>query len=96
MFPAGCRLCEELLTDARRLPLCDHCLSSFQEIPPGSCDICGLPATFDPEFPKELPLCAECQQRRFIFQLARSYGCYEGTLARAILPLKHEQIEPLD
>jgi competence protein ComFC len=95
VFPAGCRLCDELITDARRLPLCQHCLASFQEIPPGSCDICGLPATFDPEFPKELPLCADCQERRFGFQLARSYGCYEGVLARAILLLKHEQIEPL-
>jgi predicted amidophosphoribosyltransferase len=95
IFPAGCRLCEELITDARRLPLCNHCLASFQEIPPGSCDICGLPATFDPEFPKELPLCADCQERRFGFQLARSYGCYEGALAQSILLLKHEQIEPL-
>jgi competence protein ComFC len=95
LFPAGCRLCEELLTDARRLPLCDHCLASFREIPPGSCDICGLPATFDPEFPKELPVCADCQERRFAFEFARSYGCYEGALARAILLLKHEPIEPL-
>jgi competence protein ComFC len=94
-FPAGCRLCEQLLSDARRLPLCDHCLSSFREILPGSCDVCGLPGTFDPEFPKELPLCADCQKRRFGFQFARSYGCYEGVLARAILLLKHEQIEPL-
>jgi ComF family protein len=94
-FPAGCRLCDALLTDARRLPLCDECLSSFQEVPPGSCDLCGLPGTFDPEFPKELSLCGDCQERRFGFQLARSYGCYEGALARAILLLKHEQIEPL-
>jgi hypothetical protein len=38
-FPAGCRLCAELLRDARRLPLCDNCLSSFPTIPPGSCVI---------------------------------------------------------
>ena len=94
-FPGGCRLCDEVLTDARRLPLCDHCLSSLQEIPPGSCDICGLPGAFDPEFPKEVPLCADCQKCRFGFELARSYGCYEGALARAILLLKHEEIEPL-
>ena len=94
-FPAGCRLCDELLTDARRLPLCDNCLSSFQEIPPGSCDVCGLPGLFDPEFPKEVSLCADCQERRFGFQMARSYGCYEGALARAILLLKHEEIQPL-
>ena len=94
-FPAGCRFCGQLLTDARRLPLCGNCLSSFQEIPPGSCDLCGLPGAFDPEFPKAVSLCPDCQQRRFAFQLARSYGFYEGTLAKAILLLKHERIEPL-
>ncbi len=94
-LPASCRLCEELLSDARRLPICDRCLESFPKIPPGSCDVCGLPGTFDPEFPKERSLCADCQERRFGFELARSFGIYEGALARAILLLKHEQIEPL-
>ncbi|MGB7434916.1 MAG: ComF family protein, partial [Candidatus Acidiferrum sp.] len=94
-FPANCRLCDELLTDARRLPLCSHCLCSFQEIPPGHCDGCGQPGTFDPEFPNETSYCADCQQRRFAFESARSFGLYEGTLARAIVLLKHEQIEPL-
>jgi competence protein ComFC len=94
-FPAGCRLCDELLTDARRVPICDRCLSQFAPILPGYCEICGLPATFDPEFPKETPYCADCQQHRFGFDLARSYGYYEGTLSRAVVLLKHEQIEPL-
>lgn len=94
-LPASCRLCEELLSDARRLPICDRCLESFPKIPPGSCDVCGLPGTFDPEFPKERSLCPDCQEKRFGFELARSFGIYEGALARAILLLKHEQIEPL-
>lgn len=94
-FPGGCRLCAELLTDARSLPFCDNCLSSFPKIPPGSRDLCGQPGTFDPEFPKDLSFCPDCQRRRFAFQLARSYGFYEGTLARAVLLLKHEQIGPL-
>ena len=94
-FPAGCRFCNQILTDARRLPLCDTCLSLFPKIPPGSCDLCGQPGTFDPEFPKEIPFCSDCRQQKFAFQMARSYGFYEGTLARAILLLKHEQIEPL-
>ena len=94
-FPAGCRLCDQLLADARLLPICDNCLSLFQEIPPGSCDICGQPGTFDPEFPKAVSYCRDCENRRFAFQVARSFGVYEGTLARAILLLKHERIQPL-
>jgi competence protein ComFC len=95
LFPGGCRLCDQLLTDARRLPLCNNCLSSFPRIPPGSCTLCGQPGTFDPEFPNAVSFCQDCQQHRFAFQIARSYGFYEGTLAQAILLLKHEQIEPL-
>jgi ComF family protein len=94
-FSASCRLCEAPLTDARRVPICEHCFQSFQQIPPGSCDLCGLPGVFDPEFPRVTPLCGDCQQGRFAFQLARSFGFYEKELARTIVLLKHEQIEPL-
>ena len=94
-FAAGCRLCDELVADARRVPICDHCVSQFQPILPGYCEKCGLPATFDPEFPKETAYCADCQEHRFGFDLARSYGYYEGTLSRAVVLLKHEEIEPL-
>jgi predicted amidophosphoribosyltransferase len=93
-FPAGCRLCDELLTDVRRIPICNHCLSSFQVVPPASCDLCGQPGTFDPEFPKAIWFCPDCQGHRFAFQLARSFGLYEGDLVRAILLLKHARIEP--
>jgi ComF family protein len=95
VFPAGCRLCDQLLTDAARVPICPKCLSSFPAIQPGSCDLCGLPATFDPEFPNAISYCRDCQEKRFAFQLARSYGVYEGSLVRAILLLKYERIEPL-
>jgi predicted amidophosphoribosyltransferase len=94
LFPAGCRLCDQLLT-ARRLPLCDECLSSFAKTLPGSRDLCGLPGTFNPEFPQEISFCRDCQEKRFGLELARSCGVYEGALARAILLLKYERIEPL-
>jgi len=95
VFPAGCRICDQLLTDATRLPICRQCLSSVTPVPPGSCDLCGLPGTFDPEFPLAVAYCRDCQQRRFAFQLVRSYGIYENSLVRAILLLKYDRIEPL-
>jgi ComF family protein len=94
-FPAGCRLCDEILVSASLLPVCENCLSSFQRIPPGHCDGCGLPGVFDPEFPKEAAYCVDCQQHRFAFQMARSFGFYDGALARALVMLKYEEIEPL-
>jgi len=29
VLPAGCQLCEQLLTGASRLPVCEDCLASF-------------------------------------------------------------------
>jgi predicted amidophosphoribosyltransferase len=76
-------------------PCATHCIDSFQPIPAGSYDLFGLPATFDTEFPRVTAYCTDCQQERFAFHLAPSFGLYEGELARAILLLKHERIEPL-
>ena len=42
-FPAGCRICNELLTGASRVPLCEACLSSFERLPGVLCEICGRP-----------------------------------------------------
>jgi len=95
LFPGCCRLCDQLLVDARRVPICDDCLESFLPVPPGSCEICGQPGAFDPEFPKEAAYCSDCERHRFAFLQARSFGLYEGELIRAILLLKYEQIEPL-
>jgi hypothetical protein len=73
-FPAGYRLCDEILLDSSRVPICANCLASFPEITPGSCDGCGLAGSFDPECPKELSYCQDCQQHRFALDLARSFG----------------------
>jgi ComF family protein len=32
IFPAGCRICERLLTGATRVPICEDCLGSFRPI----------------------------------------------------------------
>jgi ComF family protein len=42
-YPAGCWLCDQLLTRATRLPICEDCLASFAALPLPVCDICGSP-----------------------------------------------------
>ena len=42
-YPAGCSLCEQLLTRATRVPICDECLASFATLPLEVCEICGSP-----------------------------------------------------
>ena len=95
VFPAGCRLCDALLTHARRVPICETCLASFQRIVPPICSLCGqvLPIATPPR--EGEALCHDCVQGKFAFQMARSFGVYEGTLARAIVLLKYERLEPL-
>jgi competence protein ComFC len=110
-YPAGCSLCEQLLTRATRVPICDECLASFATLPLEVCEICGSPlaALFSapvsdrgaPESASpdaehtNLSGCISCQGRTYAFERVRSYAAYEGRLIRAIVLLKFERIEPL-
>ena len=94
-FPAGCRICDNLLVHATRVPICGECLDSFAAIPGKSCEICGQALTAPPANDAEQLICRACQQKTYAFERARSYGIYDGALVRAILLLKWERIEPL-
>src|SRR3984957_3739643 len=105
-FPGGCRLCERMLTRASRLPICEECLGAFPALPARVCAICGSPAlaatTLDasngdgsPSSGGERRTCLDCEERTYRFECARSYAAYRGALARAVLLLKFERVEPL-
>jgi ComF family protein len=94
-FPAGCRICERLLTGASRVPICEECLSSFKRVPNIVCEVCGRPLTEMTQKEGEPLLCPACQDRTYAFERARSFALYEEAVVRAILLLKFEQIEPL-
>jgi len=95
LFPSGCRICEALLTRADRLPLCDACLNSFRELPAEICDRCGQPWAAGGDVDGDESVCRECREHGFAFDAARSFGVYDGALARAIVLMKYERIEPL-
>jgi ComF family protein len=99
-FPAGCRLCERLLTRSARLPICEQCLGSFPALPARVCAICGspnLPATTlgTNEAAETHSTCLDCTTRTYRFERARSYAAYRGSIVRAIVLLKFERIDPL-
>jgi predicted amidophosphoribosyltransferase len=94
-FPAGCRICDQLLTGASRVPICEECLCSFAAIPEKCCEICGQSLLGVTPKEGEPLVCRVCQQKTYAFERARSYGIYEGSLVRAIILLKWERIEPL-
>ena len=94
-FPAGCRICERLLTTASRVPICDDCLESFERVPNIHCEVCGRPLAGLARNPEQTLLCPACQDKTYAFDHTRSFAVYQGALVRAILLLKFEQIEPL-
>jgi ComF family protein len=94
-FPAGCRICETILTSASRVPLCEECLSSFERVPNVVCEVCGRPLPGLAQRLEEPLLCPACQNKTYAFDRARSLAVYEKAVVRGILLLKFEQIEPL-
>jgi ComF family protein len=95
LFPSDCRICGAVLTRADRLPVCDACLGSFPRIPAEVCARCGQPWSMEAAEEESSAFCRECRKRGFAFDAARSFGVYEGNLAKAIVLLKYEEIEPL-
>ncbi|HKN76265.1 MAG TPA: ComF family protein [Candidatus Acidoferrum sp.] len=94
-FPAGCRICDKLLTGASRLPICEECLNSFAAARERSCEVCGQALGWLTVQEGDPLVCRACQQKTYAFERARSYGIYDGALVRAILLLKWERMEPL-
>jgi len=101
-LPAGCRLCETLLTCATRLPICEKCLDSFGVIGKEICLRCGLPLDAFPAEPGEPAAdaaserhCGPCRMGAYHFDRARSVFRYEDLVVRAMVMLKFEEMEPL-
>ena len=94
-FPAGCRICDSLLTGSSRVPICRECLDSFAAPWERSCEVCGQAIASMAPTELEGLVCRVCQQKTYAFERARSFGIYGGPLVRAILLLKWERMEPL-
>lgn len=90
VFPAKCRICNELLLSLKEKYICNDCFSKIEFVTPPYCDKCGkkLKESFSNV---EKPLCSECQSIKRHFSLARVVGIYEGTLREGIHILKFEK-----
>lgn len=60
VFPTGCRICEQLLTEATRIPICNDCPSSFRAISDTVCDNCGRPIEGADTSDAEAFVCPTC------------------------------------
>jgi competence protein ComFC len=95
LFPAPCRLCDQLLTSGKRVPICDSCIGSFSPVPSSICQICGRPLPGLAGSEPENQICPACRDKTYAFERARSWALYDGALVHAILLLKFERIDPL-
>jgi|SRR5271170_519054 len=94
-FPAGCRICDNLLTGASRVPICGECLDSFAAPVEKKCEVCGQSFAWMTSAEEGALVCRACEHKTYAFARARSYGIYDGPLVQAILLLKWERMEPL-
>jgi competence protein ComFC len=95
LFPSSCRICDQELTSASRVPICEDCLSSFVRAAGPHCEVCGQPWTETDQYDLVPKQCRNCAAHSFRFNFVRSLGPYEGPLVRTVLLMKYEQIEPL-
>lgn len=94
-FPDDCRLCEKPLTDCSRIPVCPSCLALPQPLQAEFfCRACRTP--FVDSYPlDEHDLCTVCRESGVNFDLAYSFGSYEGPLRRLIHLFKYGKVETL-
>jgi ComF family protein len=95
LFPAPCRICDQILTSASRIPICNQCLDSFEVIVPPLCECCGRPFASPVASQATRSLCRLCRLEFFAFDRARSFAIYNDTLFDAIVLLKYEEVTRL-
>jgi len=104
VFPSQCRICGCELAHAGWTSVCGDCWSSIEPWTGPQCARCGLPFAsglgFEADASEPAPdettiLCSVCRREEYDFDLARSYGLYQGPLRAAILELKFHRQERL-
>lgn len=96
LFPAPCRICDNILLTASRIPICDACLDSIAPLAGPACICCGRPivsAVAAAAAPRLL--CHACRRGIYAFDAARSYALYDDTVHRAVVLLKYHAVTPL-
>jgi len=95
VFPTDCLLCEQELEQPGGASICARCWESFQPWAGPRCECCGLPFASERAVESLELFCGFCRQAEQQFDMARSYGLYNGNLRKAILHLKFHGREGL-
>jgi ComF family protein len=88
VFPARCPVCEAVLADGRRDPLCGPCWTAIRRLPSACCECCGGPLPALEPVPGAPPRCGACAGEPRAWDWARAAAAYEGVARDAIHALK--------
>ncbi|MFQ5851491.1 MAG: ComF family protein [Candidatus Binatia bacterium] len=80
LYPPSCYLCSAAVENGRFV--CARCWGKVTRVSAPICAICGAPG--------HLQLCPTCQHQERGFDFARSFGIYDGVLAKLVQGLKYE------
>lgn len=96
LFAARCRLCEQPLTTASRVPVCPGCLGRVRPLELlASCDRCQRPLSLAAHSPEASLLCGPCRQDETVVDRLRTFGAYNGELRQMIVLLKYNGVRTL-
>jgi competence protein ComFC len=95
LFPAPCRICGAVLTQAGMLPVCETCFASLEPLRGPLCICCGRPFVSEAALDAKVPKCFACRREVYGFECARSFGIYTDQMVRAIGLLKYEKLTRL-
>jgi len=95
LWPAACPLCNEIPDEPLSGSFCPRCSETFVAIREPFCLACGR--RLNPGSNPRNKVCARCATEPHAFDLARSYGNYEGALSRGVIDFKfHRKRELLE
>jgi len=95
VFPAPCRICEQTLLTASRVPVCQACLEAIQPVTGPMCAKCGRPFHSPLALQAAGAMCHLCRRDVYHFDAARSYAAYDDVMVRAVILLKYHAVKPL-
>ena len=100
LFPADCRTCNNPLSRATSIPICDACRARIRRQTATLCHLCGeaLPmesARFAGQFPAEGLLCSPCRIAPPMFERAVAHAVYQEELREMLHLLKYERMHAM-
>jgi ComF family protein len=86
----SCAVCDRLLEQPTRGPVCPACWASILPLTPPLCDQCGDPLPTWRAISVPLARCPRCRRASRVVARARAIGAYDGALRAVVHALKYQ------